>query len=190
MGGCTWHTVAAGSSTSPILSSGSGQRSGGGPGSGTVGGGPILLSPQLPQQGDMNNGGNPLASLTQQMHMALMMQNSNGDYQSMAMQMTEVLLNTVSGINTLRNAVGDEILGEFLSLLLKDGSDNQTSAANGMAYMATSNSVQPPGPPPPMAGGTTGGGARQQHLIHPPPFGDEVSTVGQSYNLPVGLLDN
>lgn len=36
-------------------------------------------------------------------------------------QLTEILLSTVSGISTLRSAIGDHVLSELISLLLKDG---------------------------------------------------------------------
>lgn len=41
--------------------------------------------------------------------------------------MTEVLLSTVSGISTLRSAMGDHVLSELLALLLKDGKGQRTA---------------------------------------------------------------
>jgi hypothetical protein len=39
---------------------------------------------------------------------------------SVTVQMTEILMSTVSGINTLRSALGDNVVRELLALLLKD----------------------------------------------------------------------
>ena len=52
----------------------------------------------------------------------MMVENSGiGVDVSTASHVTEILLNTVSGISTLRSAVGENVLTELLTLLLKDG---------------------------------------------------------------------
>jgi hypothetical protein len=130
----------------------------------------VMISPQLISTPSSEN--HPLSSLTQQVHVALMMENSGiGSDQSIAIQMTEVLLNTVSGLNTLRNAIGENVLGEFLSLLLRDGC--KSSAANGLAYMAPPQNVATP----PASGGRA-------------ISSDYHNIASGSYNLPIGLLDN
>lgn len=125
-----------------------------------------------------SNQNNPLSSLTQQIQAAMMMENSGlGADQTTAAQVTEVLMNTVSGLNTLRTALGDHVLAEFLSLLLKDSSTVST-AATGMAYMSTAS-----------GGMAALVQSSRSHLMDdqddfPPP---QPSSAGY---LPVGLLDN
>ena len=123
MAGCTWHTVnnAGGSSAGPLSSS---------PPRVSAAAPVLAISQHLPPQSPSSNGGNPLASLTQQVQMAMMVENTGMGVDSTAAgQMTEVLLNTVSGISTLRSAVGDHVLSELLSLLLKDGPSTRPGRA-------------------------------------------------------------
>ena len=108
MSGCTWHTV--NSTTSPSSS-------------------PVSLAQHLPPASPT-----PLSSLSQQIQIAMMIENSGvGVDNNAAMQMTEVLMNTVSGLNTLRLALGEPVLGEFLALLLKDNKREPSSARD--AYL-------------------------------------------------------
>jgi hypothetical protein len=106
MAGCTWHTV---------------NNQGSNPHQRPVA---ISISQHLPPQSPSSGSTNPLAALTQQIQMAMMMeshsQGSHGELSS-ASQLTEVLLTTVSGLNTLRSAIGDHVLAELLALLMKDG---------------------------------------------------------------------
>ena len=105
MAGCTWHTVnTQGSSASP-------QRAVS-----------LSLSQQVMPQSPSSGAVNPLSSLTQQVQMAMMVESAGAGVDAgAASQMTEVLLSTVSGISTLRSALGDHVLSELLALLLKDG---------------------------------------------------------------------
>ena len=66
--------------------------------------------------------------------MAMMVENSGiGVDSSAASHMTEVLLNTVSGISTLRTALGDHVLAELLGLLMKDGGGGSSARGKGGA---------------------------------------------------------
>lgn len=118
MSGCTWHTVNA---------NGSNLHS---PSNDTI----AISQHLLPMSPSSNN---PLSSLTQQIQMAMMMENSGiGVDGNSAMAMTEILMNTVSGINTLRAAIGENVLGEFLALLLKDGRDRTSdSRDSGQTFL-------------------------------------------------------
>ncbi len=101
MSGCTWHTVnQMGSPQRPVA---------------------LSISQHLPPQSPSSGNVNPLSALTQQLQMAIMMGGGSGLEGVSASQLTEVLLSTVSGIKTLRAAVGDNVMTELLSLLLKDG---------------------------------------------------------------------
>jgi hypothetical protein len=125
MSGCTWHTVngANTNSTSPSRH--------------------LVLSQHLPPPSPTSTGGNPLAGLAHQMQLAMMVENSGvGVDPAAASHMTEVLLNTVSGISTLRAAVGENVLAEFLGLLLKDGASSSSLTKGGNA---SSNSYLPVG---------------------------------------------
>jgi hypothetical protein len=107
MSGCTWHTV---KSQTPVSHQGRPV--------------PISISQHLPPQSPSSGGANPLAALTHQIQMAMVMEshNSGGSLEGpSASQLTEVLLTTVSGISTLRSAIGDHVLAELLALMLKDG---------------------------------------------------------------------
>lgn len=116
MSGCTWHTVNSNNASSPAR----GQH--------TI----ISLSQSLPPASPGHN--SPLSSLTQQIRMAMAMENSGlGVDTQAAAQMTEVLMNTVSGLNTLRSALGEGVLGEFLALLLKDSSRSSSGGGAGTA---------------------------------------------------------
>ena len=97
MGGCTWHTV----------------NNQGNPGHQRPV--PISISQHLPPQSPSSGATNPLAGMTHQIQMAMMIDGSSASH------LTEVLLQTVSGISTLRSALGDHVLTELLALLLKDG---------------------------------------------------------------------
>jgi hypothetical protein len=171
MGGCTWHTVQNSPQIQAAVPSG---------GQGGSSSNPILISQLLnsPHRDPGAPSSNPLSSLTQQIQAAMMAESSGlGADQTTAAQITEVLMNTVSGLNTLRIALGDNILAEFLSLLLKD-STTVSSAASGMAYVSSGS------------GGMVMPSSRPSHLIDeqddfPPP-----PTHSSSGYLPVGLLDN
>jgi len=114
MSGCTWHTVNSsreqeqhvGLSSSPSRPAAV----------------PLSIAQHLPPPPSPSSGsGNPLSSLTQQIQMAMMVENCGiGVDVSTASHVTEILLNTVSGISTLRSAVGENVLTELLTLLLKD----------------------------------------------------------------------
>lgn len=68
--------------------------------------------------------------------MAMMVENSGiGVDSSAASQMTEVLLNTVSGISTLRTAMGDHVLAELLGLLMKDGRGSSARGKGAASYL-------------------------------------------------------
>jgi hypothetical protein len=116
MSGCTWHTVKStglgSSNTSPSRAV------------------PLSISQHLPPPSPSSGGGgNPLAALTHQIQVAMMVENSGiGVDVSTASHVTEILLNTVSGISTLRSAVGENVLTELLTLLLKDGPSSRNSS--------------------------------------------------------------
>jgi hypothetical protein len=68
--------------------------------------------------------------------MAMMVENSGiGADSSAASHMTEVLLNTVSGICTLRTAMGDHVLAELLGLLIKDGGGSSARGKGAASYL-------------------------------------------------------
>lgn len=121
MSGCTWHTVkstglASSSNTSPSRAV------------------PLSISQHLPPPSPSSGGGNPLAALTHQIQVAMMVENSGiGVDVSTAGHVTEILLNTVSGISTLRSAVGENVLTELLTLLLKDGPSSRQSSSSRQA---------------------------------------------------------
>jgi hypothetical protein len=182
MGGCTWHTV----QNSPQIQAAVPN------GGGIPNGNPILISQLInspPREMVGSSSGavaaaaaqnNPLSSLTQQIQSAMMVENSGlGADTTTAAQITEVLMNTVSGLSTLRIALGDQVLAEFLSLLLKD-STSVSSAASGMAYMSTAGS-----------GGMVANSSRgppHHAALDNDDFPQVV--VSQPGYLPVGLLDN
>ncbi len=183
MGGCTWHTV----QNSPQIQAA--VPGVGGPGG--ANGNPILISQLLnsptrdpgsagPVASSVNQN-NPLSALTQQIQAAMMVENSGlGADQVTASQVTEVLMNTVSGLNTLRTALGDNVLAEFLSLLLKD-STTVSNAASGMAYMSTAS-----------GGMVVQSSSSRSHLMgeDQDDFPQPPQTHSSSGYLPVGLLDN
>lgn len=105
--------------------------------------------PTSPSGGcDLNGVSNPLSALTSQVQMAIAMESnkscSGGGMidQSVAVQMTEILMSTVSGINTLRNTLGEGVTRELLALLLKD---QPTSYNRGRGAGGDNNSYLPVG---------------------------------------------
>ena len=150
MSGCTWHTVSDGDWPNYR---------------------PLSISQHLPQQ-------QTVSPLQQQIHQ-VMSQNGSAPVDLAAVShVTDVLINTVSGINFLKRSLGDHVVASLISLVLKE--------SPSQAPTLPTTPHHPPGwteqPPTPAAGAhwPFGGAPQNSPLL----------TSSQATDLlPVGLLE-
>ena len=107
MSGCTWHTVSDGEWPSYR---------------------PLNISQHLPQH---NSQQHALTPLQQQIHQVMSQHEGVQVDISAVTHVTDVLINTVTGINLLKRSLGDHVVASLVALVLKDVSPAATQHPPG-----------------------------------------------------------